>query len=209
MEGTDRERTSHARLGRPFAAAAAALLLLVAGPVTGQDGDQSACQAQAKRLCSNLSTEAAQDRCILQRELECEDSGPSSLVRQRVQDPTAGMRNACRADFGRVCSDLGGDASRPAIIRCLREHTNEISDPCRMALSLEAEATSRPAYEECRTQIRKVCPGAIGREALRECLRSNGDALDEDCQRVLTRRAAGGDGGDGLTPPPRVGRGQP
>jgi hypothetical protein len=62
-----------------------------------------------------------------------------------------------------------------------------------MALSLEAEASRSPDYEECRIQIRKICPGALGRDALRECLRDNRDTLDEECRRVLTRRAAGGD----------------
>jgi hypothetical protein len=192
MAGSGRIGTGRVELGR-WPAAAAAVLLLVAGPATAQDGDQSACQVQAKRLCSNLSSDAARDRCILQRELECEDSGPPDLVGERVRDPTAGMRNACRGDFSRVCSDLGSDASRPAIIRCLLDHGDEISDPCRMALSLEAEASRSPDYEECRIQIRKICPGALGRDALRECLRDNGDTLDEECRRVLTRRAAGGD----------------
>jgi hypothetical protein len=194
MTGTVRKRTSWVPVGRGLGALlAAALALLAVGPASGPGGDQSACQAQAKRLCSNLSSDAARDRCILQRELECEDSGPSNVVRQRVNDPVAGMRNACRKDFGRVCADLGSDASRPRILRCLREHHDEVSDPCRMALSLEAEATRSPDRDECRTQIRKICPGALGSEALRECLRTSGDSLDEECRRALARRAAGGD----------------
>jgi hypothetical protein len=116
------------------------------------------------------------------------------------------MRSACRQDFGRVCADLGSDAARPAILRCLREHHDEISDPCRMALALEAEATRRPDRGECRTQIRKICPGALGREALRECLRSRGDSLDEECRRALARRAAGG---DAPQPPTGMGRQPP
>jgi len=179
--------------GRFGAGLACALALLAVGAARGQEADPSACQVQARRLCSNLSNEDARVRCALQRELECEDSGPANVVRQRVHDPVAGMRNACREDFARVCAALGKDASKTAILRCLQEHEDEVSDPCRMALALEAEASRPREFDECRSEIRKLCPGALGREALLDCLRTSGDALDPECRRVLARRAAGGD----------------
>ena len=121
------------------AALSLTIALSVAGSALAEGGNLSGCEEQAQRLCRSLSDDGARERCLLQRELECEDSGPSNVTRRRVRDRSAQMRNACRADFERVCADLGNDASRTAILACLREHRDEVSDPCRMALSLEAE----------------------------------------------------------------------
>jgi hypothetical protein len=49
------------------------------------------------------------------------------------------LRSACREDFERLCRDLGSEAPRAAIERCLASHERELSPACRIAVGEETE----------------------------------------------------------------------
>jgi hypothetical protein len=54
------------------------------------------------------------------------------------------MRAACRADFERFCRDLGTEATRSDIERCLASHDAELSPGCRIAVGEASAATDEP-----------------------------------------------------------------
>jgi hypothetical protein len=54
------------------------------------------------------------------------------------------MRAACRADFERFCRDLGTEASRAEIERCLASHDAELSPACRIAVGEASAAKEEP-----------------------------------------------------------------
>ena len=50
------------------------------------------------------------------------------------------LRSACRADFERFCRDVGSEAARAEIERCLVSHEAELSPACRIAVGEEPRA---------------------------------------------------------------------
>ena len=54
------------------------------------------------------------------------------------------MRSACREDFERFCHDLGSEAARAAIERCLASHESLLSPACRIAVGEESDADGDP-----------------------------------------------------------------
>ena len=54
------------------------------------------------------------------------------------------MRSVCREDFERFCSELGTDANRAAIERCLASHEAELSRACQIAVGEKAAAEREP-----------------------------------------------------------------
>ncbi len=50
------------------------------------------------------------------------------------------MATACRSDFHRFCAELGRNANRDEIFRCLSSHEDAVSAGCRVALGEERDA---------------------------------------------------------------------
>jgi uncharacterized membrane protein len=67
-------------------------------------------------------------------------AGPAAAV---PGDPFD-MRAVCRADFERFCRDLGTEASRADIERCLATHDAELSPACRIAVGEASAAKDEP-----------------------------------------------------------------
>lgn len=54
------------------------------------------------------------------------------------------LRAVCRDDFRRLCSELGGEAARGEILRCLEAHEDELSPACRIAVGEERGGDEDP-----------------------------------------------------------------
>jgi hypothetical protein len=54
------------------------------------------------------------------------------------------MRAVCRGDFERFCRDLGTEATRAEIERCLASHDAELSPACRIAVGEVSAARDEP-----------------------------------------------------------------
>jgi len=54
------------------------------------------------------------------------------------------LRAACSDDFRRFCAELGGEARRGEIVRCLASHQAQLSPACRVALGEEPGAEGEP-----------------------------------------------------------------
>jgi hypothetical protein len=54
------------------------------------------------------------------------------------------MRSVCREDFERFCSELGTEANRAAIDRCLASHEADLSPACQIAVGEKSDAEREP-----------------------------------------------------------------
>lgn len=113
------------------------LVLALAALASGWGGalaqEPSPCQSEARMRCGAVEDPGERERCIVEREMECEAAGPRHHPREAAHESTL-FRGACRADFERLCADLGSDANRKQIVECLKAHRAELSPDCREAL---------------------------------------------------------------------------
>ena len=83
-------------------------------------------------------------------------------------------QQACRADVERLCSNVErGD--RPAMHACLREHREELSEPCRNFITQRMEQFQNA----CGNDMRQFCSEHRGNpQAMRQCMREHRDQLE-------------------------------
>lgn len=105
--------------------------------------ETSSCEVEAELRCGSVEDAAERERCLVEREMECELHGPRRRQRKAPAE-SATFRGACRADFDRLCAEIGHDGSRTAIVSCLADHLAELSEDCRKALERRPEAPERP-----------------------------------------------------------------
>jgi hypothetical protein len=169
----------------------AAFVATAFGPVTALAEEAGACSAKAERMCRRIEDPSEHERCLVEREVECEIVGSAQGRKAADREPPRRLRTACRADFQRLCDDVGGAGRRGEGARCLREHRDDLSEACRAALDARASARhrSRERAGVCRDEIRELCPDAAGRQSMRSCVRENRDQLSDTCRQALAERA--------------------
>ena len=103
------------------------------------------------------------------------------------------MRTACRDDFQRFCRELGNEAARGEIRRCLKSHEAKVSAGCRVALGEETgggdeqvPTTARPS-DSCRAEMRALCPDASEPQVMRKCISERRGQLSQECRDQLSR----------------------
>jgi hypothetical protein len=91
---------------------------------------------------------------------------------------------ACVTDIRNLCPGIQPGKNR--LRECLREHIQDLSDPCLVTLAKFAEV--RKVHKECRAQLDQQC-GHIKREDGRfgACLRSAVAGLSDTCKNALAR----------------------
>ncbi len=83
---------------------------------------------------------------------------------------------ACRPDFQAHCAELGAEATREDVRRCLE--AADVTPTCRNALEAPPEVDTT-----CEEAIRSLCPRARDEDALKRCLRNRNDSLPPQCRR--------------------------
>lgn len=152
------------------------------------------CVADADRLCKGVEPGGGRvARCLKQHEAELSPDckAKRDSFRERVQE----IRQACREDAEKYCG--GVVPGRGAILRCLRGHEPQLSDPCKKDLEQvrkRAEAT-REAYHNvqvaCAADEQRFCPGVdVGGGALASCLKKHQQELALDCKRAVAAAQA-------------------
>jgi hypothetical protein len=93
----------------------------------------------------------------------------------------------CAAESARFCKDV---SSKPEVMRCLEEHTAELSKPCRRRVERARDRAHR-ASGGCAEDRAKFCAGVKpGGGAMGKCLRANEEKLSASCQASLRRKKA-------------------
>ncbi len=111
---------------------ACAALAVGAGGAWARDAGPRPCHDEAERRCAYVRGENDRERCIIQREMACEQEreGKQSDARRGARE----LRRVCRSDFEDLCQHVGSGGSRDQVIRCLEEHRALLSGPCGSAL---------------------------------------------------------------------------
>ncbi len=110
------------------------------------------------------------------------------------------QRGACHADVQRLCSDAKGVPG--GVGACLREHEDELSEPCREQISRlgrHLRGAGARIREQCSEDIGRLCSDiGPGQRGVVRCLRSHEADLSDGCREALPSRARrGGPGGGG------------
>ena len=89
---------------------------------------------------------------------------------------------ACRADRERFCQDVRFGGGR--VLRCLEQHTADLSDGCRRALG-STTPSGGPA-QACHDDAVRFCRDAAGNRAkMKSCLQAHASELSAGCKSAL------------------------
>ncbi|RZN32038.1 hypothetical protein CWO90_14935 [Bradyrhizobium sp. Leo121] len=91
----------------------------------------------------------------------------------------------CTADEMRLCAGI--QPGRDSLRACFREHIQELSDACLLAL-----ARLSAVDKTCRERLNRECASVEpGQGRLESCLRSAAAKLDDYCKGALSRAIPG------------------
>jgi hypothetical protein len=103
---------------------------LAAGVARGQPG-RDACGADVEKLCKDVPAGGGRRyKCLKEHEKDL--SEPCRKHIADVQTRVRGMHEACWDDVTRLCDGVRPGGGR--ILKCLKEHESDLSEPCKAAL---------------------------------------------------------------------------
>lgn len=88
------------------------------------------CAAEIKRFCPDAGAGTPPAQCLKQHRKELSEPCRANMAAQREQ--AQNVRTACADDRKRFCGDVARD-DRAAMMRCMREHREQLSEACRAA----------------------------------------------------------------------------
>jgi hypothetical protein len=106
--------------------------------------------------------------------------------------------DACKGDIEKLCADVKKGQGR--LIKCLNEHSAEVSADCKKAMAERKAARARHAARRaqgrkgggmrpaCNADIEKLCKSAVGkRRELATCLNEHKSDLTSECKESVER----------------------
>jgi len=188
------------------------VLGLIAASASAQQG-QGPCKTDIEKFCKGLEPNSGQMiKCLSDHQSEL-----SEACRQRraelMQGFQAGLEKskaACQADIDKLCKGVPEGEGR--VMRCLREHVAELSEPCRKvgaearerrqkATDRRQKATERrqkvnigiqKVREACRPDVDKFCKGVKPvRDTIRRCLKDHESELSDSCKSARAEVSKG------------------
>jgi len=94
------------------------------------------------------------------------------------------IREVCAADYVKFCAGQqpGSEASRA----CMRQHRNEVSEPCRTAMDARRAEMIAKIKASCSDDVAKFCSaGSSTGEGVGHCLRDHQAELSESCKAAF------------------------
>ena len=96
----------------------------------------------------------------------------------RAQAPAG----ACAADVEKYCKNVPAGGRR---YRCLKQHENDLSEPCRKHIA-QVKERIRGLYEACWDDVSRLCVDVQrGHGRVLQCLRDHESELSEPCKAVV------------------------
>ena len=94
------------------------------------------------------------------------------------------IAEVCTADHARLCEE--GSIQRDGAMRCLMDHRQEVSDPCRGALNARRQWVQERVRSVCSNEIAAYCAREPSDTPIR-CLRQHESQLSSVCKATLPR----------------------
>lgn len=89
-------------------------------------------------------------------------------------------KGACKDDVAKFCKDVQPGEGR--IIKCMKEHENELSPGCKANLA-EMKEKMKEAREECKDDVARFCNGVKpGGGRIVSCLKEHENELAPQCK---------------------------
>jgi hypothetical protein len=105
----------------------------------------------------------------------------STAVAQQTDDRRA-MREACAADFQKLCAGTeGGGGGR---FKCLEDNKDKLSDGCKTAVAA-LQTAGASMREACAADAETLCASAAPGADRRKCMVDNKDKLSDGCKAAL------------------------
>jgi hypothetical protein len=109
----------------------AAALSLAPEPAHAQRG-AGPCREDIQKFCANVQPGAGRFRdCLQQHEKDLTPACQQHLTQMKAKAAT--WKQACEGDAQKYCSGIS--PTRGRLVRCLREHQKELSQPCKDQLA--------------------------------------------------------------------------
>ena len=89
----------------------------------------------------------------------------------------------CAADIKKVCANVKSGEGR--IGACIKEHLNDLSDPCKTRLSQAAAGA-----KACSEDVKKQCGSVSGNVRKAACLKKAITSLGDDCKAAMSAAVA-------------------
>jgi hypothetical protein len=127
------------RLWKVMTWIAALAVALSAAPAQAQRG-QGPCREDIQKFCAGVQPGGGRFRVCLQQ--HAADLTPTCQQHlQQMKARVAAWRQACESDVQKLCS--GATPGRGGIVRCLREHQNDLSPACKDQLAQRPRGRGR------------------------------------------------------------------
>ena len=133
-----------------------------------------ACRADVQKLCKEVQPGGGRiAACLKQHESEISPGCRERMAEARGEGKE--IAEACKADSEALCKGVQPGQGR--IMRCLAEHNDKLSSPCRTKIS-EAQS-HHPCMKDMERLCKDVQPGE-GRGA--ECMKKHEAQLSPECK---------------------------
>jgi hypothetical protein len=93
--------------------------------------------------------------------------------------------NPCAEDTAKLCPGVKPGEGR--LVRCIKEHANELSPACREAMA-ESKQKVQDFSRACKESARKLCEGTKpGGGRILQCLKQHEAELTPECKEKMVR----------------------
>jgi len=144
------------------------------------------CKEDAERLCQGVEPgEGRIVQCLKQHEADL--SPACKQKRDSFRDRMQEIRAACEQDAQKFCAGVQPGGGR--LVRCLRQHENDLSEACRnegRKIGEERRAAMQDVRQSCHKDAQKLCPDVKpGGGRIARCLRSQQNELSQACTEAV------------------------
>jgi hypothetical protein len=163
-----------------------AVLAIVAVLASSTFAAEHPCKEDAARLCQGVEPgEGRIVQCLEQHEADL--SPACKQKRDSFRDRMQEIRAACEEDAQKFCAGVQPGAGR--IVRCLRQHENDLSEACRnegRKIGQERRAAMQDVRQSCQKDAQKLCPEVRpGGGRIARCLRTHQSELSQACTEAV------------------------